>query len=735
MIIFSLSKKYMKSIFTFLILLIGIEGFAQGDVAMANGLVQRIAPGYQNKIVFIKENNQDKDFYRLYSKKDKLYITANNANSMAVGFNFFLKNYCNVSVSWYADNAVKVPQNLPVLEQVVYNDARVKNRFFLNYCTFGYTMPWWKWKDWERFIDWMALNGVNLPLAITGQEKIWLNVWKKFGLNEDDIRSFFTGPAYLPWHRMANIDHWEGPLPMSWIEGQADLQKKILERERGFNMKPVLPAFAGHVPKALLRKFPNAKVTSLGEWGNFSEQYQSYFLDSFDPLFGQIQEEFLKEQTKEFGTDHIYGTDPFNEVTPPSWAPEYLANVSKHIYESLTQTDKEAQWLQMGWIFYYMQDKWTNERIKAYLQAVPQDKMILLDYFCDNTEVWKRTESFYGQPYIWSYLGNFGGNTTLHGHMKDADEKIENTIKNGGKNLWGIGATLEGFGNNPVMYEFILDKVWQKDYSMKSFTQTYAKSRVGKQDENASKAWDILSEKIYVQNADVGKGDLTNSKPVFENSFNWTVNPEIKYHNKDLAEAWKYLIAVNANTDEYKDDLTVVGKQVLGNYFVILRNQFTEAYRKKDLSQMKNYGKQMLTLIDDIDQLLATNKNYLVGKWIEEAKSMSNITSEKAYYEKDARKIITVWGEKGRDLNDYGNRSIAGLMKDYYGGRWKIFIEESINSVETGKPVDEKAILEKVNQFSWDWSEARNLYPSKPKGNTKVISQKLFQKYINDILK
>ncbi|MEI3155517.1 MAG: alpha-N-acetylglucosaminidase TIM-barrel domain-containing protein [Odoribacter sp.] len=52
-------------------------------------------------------------------------------------------------------------------------------RFFLNYCTFGYTMAWWQWRDWERFIDWMALNGVNMPLAITGQEAIWLKVWKK----------------------------------------------------------------------------------------------------------------------------------------------------------------------------------------------------------------------------------------------------------------------------------------------------------------------------------------------------------------------------------------------------------------------------------------------------------------------------------------------------------------------------------------------------------------------------
>ncbi len=27
---------------------------------------------------------------------------------------------------------------------------------------------WWDWERWEREIDWMALNGINLPLAFTG---------------------------------------------------------------------------------------------------------------------------------------------------------------------------------------------------------------------------------------------------------------------------------------------------------------------------------------------------------------------------------------------------------------------------------------------------------------------------------------------------------------------------------------------------------------------------------------
>jgi alpha-N-acetylglucosaminidase len=520
---------------------------------------------------------------------------------------------------------------------------------------------------------------------------------------------------------------------MSWIDHQEKLQNQILKREREFNMKPVLPAFAGHVPEAIKEKYPSAKITSLGEWGNFSAKYQSYFLDSFDPLFNQIQEAFLKEQSLVYGTDHIYGTDPFNEVTPPSWEPDYLASASKNIYNSMAKIDKEAQWLQMGWIFYFNQKNWTKERIKAYLKAVPQDKMILLDYFCDNTEIWKSTESFYNQPYIWCYLGNFGGNTVLDGNLKDIDIKIDNTLKNGGKNLWGIGSTLEGFGINPIMFEFIFDKAWSNSTTYDNFAQNYAQTRAGKQDKNVQEAWRILAEKIYINNSDVGKGDLTNSKPVFENHFNWTVNPDVKYDNKDLLKGWDLLLNSKIDNTLFNNDLTSVGKQVLGNHFITIRDHFTEAYKIHDVNKMKEYGSAMLELIADIDELLASNPNTLVGKWISDAKSFAKNDSEKKYYEQDARKIISVWGEQGHDLNDYANRSIAGLMKDYYGGRWKIFIDAAIKSVDNQTDFKEKEVLQEVDKFSNDWSESTNYYSNLPVGNCREISKKLYLKYAKAI--
>ena len=104
------------------------------------------------------------------------------------------------------------------------------------------------------------------------------------------------------------------PLPKEWLDGQVVLQQKILARERALNMRPVLPAFAGHVPKQLAELFPKADIKRLDPWDGFGEDYQTYFLNSEDPLYAKIQRKFLEEQTRLFGTDHIYGIDLFNEM-------------------------------------------------------------------------------------------------------------------------------------------------------------------------------------------------------------------------------------------------------------------------------------------------------------------------------------------------------------------------------------------------------------------------------------
>ena len=54
----------------------------------------------------------------------------------------------------------------------------------------------------EREIDWMALNGLNLILAFTGQEYVWKEFYTNVGLTEAEITDYFSGPAFLAWQRM-----------------------------------------------------------------------------------------------------------------------------------------------------------------------------------------------------------------------------------------------------------------------------------------------------------------------------------------------------------------------------------------------------------------------------------------------------------------------------------------------------------------------------------------------------
>ena len=69
-----------------------------------------------------------------------------------------------------------LPAKLPLADFQI--NTLDKFRYMSNVCTFGYTYAFWNWAKWEAHIDWMALSGINLPLAFTGQEVIWKRIWK-----------------------------------------------------------------------------------------------------------------------------------------------------------------------------------------------------------------------------------------------------------------------------------------------------------------------------------------------------------------------------------------------------------------------------------------------------------------------------------------------------------------------------------------------------------------------------
>jgi len=64
----------------------------------------------------------------------------------------------------------------------------------------------------------------------------------------------------------------------------------------------------------------------------------------------------------------VYNGDVFNEMSPPSSAPEYITNISSAIFETLKAGDPEAVWLMQAWQF--LSDYWKNDLIEAWLKGL-----------------------------------------------------------------------------------------------------------------------------------------------------------------------------------------------------------------------------------------------------------------------------------------------------------------------------------------------------------------------------
>ncbi|WP_181304549.1 alpha-N-acetylglucosaminidase [Rufibacter sp. XAAS-G3-1] len=697
----------------------------------AQELIRRVVGKYAGnfEVEFIPQE-EGKDVFEVESRNGKVVLRGNNGVSIASALNHYLKYYTHSSITWNGSN-LNLSSPLPVVPQKVRTVSPYKYRYYLNYCTFSYTMPWWDWERWQQEIDWMAMNGINMPLALTGQNAIYRRVYQSMGLTDKDLESFFSGPAYFAWFWMGNLDAWGGPLPVSWMDSHEALQKQILERERGLGMTPILPAFTGHVPPALKNKFPDAKLKKT-KWDEMADDV--YLMDPDDPMFMEIGKKFIEEQTKAYGTDHLYSSDTFNENRPPSNDSTFLSNVSKKVYQSMAAADPEAVWIMQGWLFHFSADFWKPAQIQAMLNAVPDDKMIILDLYSERHPMWQKTEAYYGKPWIWNMLHNFGGNVSMYGLMDRVATWPSQTLRNPEKGkLTGIGLTPEGIENNPVMYELMMENAWRDTpIELTSWLKDYTKRRYGKENAHANQAWQILRRTVYADSITAGGPEsIVTGRPTFNRNTKRVIT-KFAYEPLALVPAWESLITASdelKSSQGFQYDLVDVTRQVLGNYATQLQEQFARDYKNKDLPAFKKHSTEFIALIGDMDKLLATQEGLLLGRWLHSAKDWGTTPAEKKLYEKNARNLITLWGDKNSNLMDYANRQWAGLLNGFYKPRWQQYFAHVAGQMEKGQDMNQRAFDEKIKTWEWQWVNSNEPYPTKPAGNSVTIAKEMFQKY------
>jgi len=721
-------------------ILLSQTGYAQEHTSWATtqrsaeGLLRRIA-GKQISNFIIEPLSADagKDAFELESRKNKIVLRGNNGLAIASAFNYYLNEYCHYQITWNGENVDFYPdERLPAIPEKVHKATSYDYRYYLNYCTFNYSMSWWDWPRWEKEIDWMALHGINMPLAITGEEYTWYTVYKQMGFTDEELGAFFSGPAYFAWSWMGNLDGWGGPLPLSWMQSHAELQKKIVARERELGMTPVLPAFTGHVPASFKKHFPNAQCKQTNWKNGFAD---TYILDAADPLFSELGKKFLEAQTHLYGTDHLYSSDTFNENEPPSDDPEALAGLSRKIYEGMRDADPQAVWVMQGWLFYSDRNFWKAPQIKALLDAVPNDHMILLDLAAEIEPIWKRTEAFYGKPWIWNMLHNFGGNISMFGRMDEVAAGPVNAAHDpGAGKMKGIGLTMEGIEQNPVLYELMMAHTWQDGViDPDKWLVSYITARYGHPDKSAIKAWQILRETVYNgKELRDGAESIITGRPTFSPSTTWT-KTRLNYDPNALLPAWDLFMDVSISCrhhDGFQYDLADLTRQVLANYAGTLQEKWSRAYREKDVQGFTELSNRFVELIEDMDELLGTRKDFLLGTWLSEARRWGTTPEQKDLYERNARDLITLWGDVHSPLHEYSCRQWSGLLNDFYAKRWQKFFTLLLENMDAGSHPDLDDFEKRISEWEWRWVNSHNKeFPTQASGKTLAVADRLYSKY------
>ena len=708
------------------------------QVKAAKALVGRVTAGRQSEfeVKIVPQQQDGKDWFAYYAAGGKVVLEGNNGVSVASALNHYLKENCGWHLTWCGKQEV-LPQVLPLPVEKVVKVTPYKYRYYLNYCTFNYSMSWWDFDRWQQEIDFMALNGINMPLALTGQNSVWQRVYRKLGFTDEELESFFSGPAYFNWFWMGNLDGWGGPLPQSFMDDHEQLQKKILYAERTLGMTPVLPAFTGHVPPTFEEKFPDAKVRKT-EWVNFPEVS---ILDPEEELFTEIGKMFIQEQTALYGTDHFYSADTFNENTPPTNDSTYLAQMSAKVYSAMQDVDPEAVWVMQGWLFYHEREFWGDKEIQALLGSVPDDNMVILDLWSERHPVWNRTQAYYGKPWVWCMLHNFGKNINMSGNLNSIANDPANALNDpASKNMSGIGLTMEGIEQNPFVYAMMLENVWRdKPIDKDEFLRTYLIQRYGSLDETVFAAWQTLMASVYENTVNNGgQESIITGRPNFKVNPGGTTNTKSHYVKGDLIRAWQQLIScaqTYGESDGFRYDLVDVTRQVLADYASILQQKVAAMYKSGNMEGFKAASEEFLGLVDDMDKLLGTREEFLLGKWLSDARNVGHTQQEKDLYEHNARNQITLWGNKDCRIRDYACKHWNGMMSGFYRPRWERFFEVVYKAMEQGEEYDEDSFIRSSKDWEWEWTLGHEEYLTESVGSEIEECLRIWEKYHQEILK
>ena len=715
------------------------------------GLICRtIGKKYEKKFNFvIAASESGKDYFEL-SGDDPITIKANCGVSAAAGLGYYLENYCGVQITEQT-RQVRMPKNLSAVEGKVYIESPFKVRYAYNYCTHGYTTPFFGREEWRKELDWLFLCGINLILDTNGSEALWVHYLQKLGYNADEAKDYVCGYCYKPWWLMGNLEGYGGSVADAWVLDTLELTRECQSYMHVMGAMPCQQTFVGAMPMSFA-SISNAHLISKGfsdvhpymapqgVWGDGFVR-PNVLKTNYDG-YHYLAKEYYESQRFLFGdVTHYYCGDVCHEggIIPEGLTKPEMA---KTILGELLEVDPEAQWMLQGWWDNPMSEVLDGFGDKRGTNIIILDLASVANPKWNNTEKWGGIE-YGGTGWVYCDLNNYGGRTGMHGELQGVADRLDEA-KNKANYMRGIGVTPEGSYQNPIVFNFFFESAWGDKKNVPAWVANYQKCRYGADNEHAKKAWELMLDSVYK----AGTYDGTSKNNVITENASlaekYCVGPyyTIKYERKTLEDAAKELTAAFDSLkgeEGYIYDCVDVLRQVLTNasddYFAAM----VKALVERDADTFDNNRVPFIDAMKLISALSSCNRDETMKRWLGRIYEWVSDKRNGKYSDYDvymmevnAKGILTTWAS--RPINNYACRQFTGLMEDYYIAMWEPLLERVSTELRAGKEeIDPSFGREKCFTVGWDFAVNEKDYKDIPEPSAarlKALIPKVEAHYI-----
>ncbi len=660
--------------------------------------------------------------FRISSTNGHIKVEGSTPSSLLFGVNWYLKYIAHAQISTNGDRlGTRV---FPLPGATIERETPYAYRYALNENIDGYTAPYWDWPRWQREIDVLALSGINAMIVERSMDTVLYQTFRDVGYSDDEISRWITLPAHQNWQLMGNLCCFNGPISATLMQKRAASAQKIISRLRELGITPVLPGFYGIVPADFQQKFPRVHVVPQGEWAGFT---RPGWLDPRDPMFTKLAAAFYQHQRELFGDSSIYDMEVFQEGGDSGNVP--VPEAARDVQNALLAAHPGARWMMLAWQGNPRQDL---------LAGVDRQHLLIIDIDHDRVPRDDRQKDFQNAPFLFGGIWDFGGRTTLGANTGNITARLQR-LGHTNSNMVGTAVFTEGMDTNPFAFDLFAEMAWRSEpVDLEKWTANYVQRRYGATDPHALAAWKVLLNTAYnirIDNVvfhserDAAQESLFDAQPslTVNRASNWS--PEaMRYSTGAFKQALPDMLQVAPalrDSATYRYDLVDIARQTLANESRLLLPQIKTAYDDKDRSRFGALTQRWLQLMELQDQLLATNRFFLVGSWLAQVDPWASTAEERTRLDYDVRSILTTWGDRkaseGADLHDYGNKDWAGLTRDYYRLRWETYfhsLDEALRTGTAAKPIDWFAMGDAWNHGIQDYADS-------PDGDAYIVATRV----------